>query len=105
MTLNIKATNIELTFALKEYVGRKIGALDRFLRRWEAEGDIEAWVEVGRTTRHHHKGDVFRAEVTIRMPGRKVLRAQEFQEDVRAAIDGVEDKLKREIEKYKTTSI
>lgn len=103
MTLNIKGTNIELTPALKVYVEKKIGSLDRFLERWEREGAIEVWVEVGRTTRHHLKGEVFRAEVTIRMP-RKVLRAAQEDTDVRAAIDKVRDVAKHEIQKYKETT-
>ena len=104
MTLNIKATNITLTPALREYVEKKIGSLDRFLARWEREGAIEVWIEVGRTTRHHVKGDIFRAEVTVRMPGRKVLRADDEGVDVRAAIDKVRDILKTEIQKYKETA-
>lgn len=101
MILNIKATQVELTPALKEYVEQKIGSLDRFLKRWEHEGEIEAWIEVGRTSRHHHKGDVFRAEVTVRMPQKKVLRADDENMDVRTAIDMVRDKVFQEIKKYR----
>ena len=101
MILNLKATNVELTSALKEYVEEKIGSLDRFLERWEREGAIEAWVEVGRTTRHHQKGDIFRAEVTVRMPGKTVLRAEEEDIDVRTAIDKVRDEILREIKRHK----
>lgn len=100
MILNIKATQVELTPALKEYVEHKIGSLDRFLKRWEQEGELEAWIEVGRTSRHHHKGYVFRAEVTIRMPQKKVLRADEESMDVRTAVDMVRDKVFKEIKKY-----
>lgn len=101
MILQIKGTNIELAVSLKEYVERKIGSLDRFLKRWETEGEIEAWLEIGRTTRHHQKGNVFRAEVTIRMPGKIVLRAEEEDSDVRAAIDNVRDRIFHELERYK----
>ena len=100
MKINIKATGIELTPALKEYVEEKIGLIAKFVKRWDLEGGVEVWVEVGRTTQHHHKGDVFRAEADLRLPG-KVLRAEDADSDVRVAVDRVRNKLEREIEKYK----
>ena len=100
MKINLKATELDLTPALREYIERKIDSLSRFLKRWDAEGAVEIWVEVARTTRHHHKGNVFRAEADLRLPG-KVLRAEDEDRDIRTAIDRIKDKLKREIEKYK----
>lgn len=100
MKINIKATNLDLTSALKEYIEEKIGALAKFVKRWDLEGVVEIWLEVGRTTKHHNKGDVFRAEADVRLPG-KILRAEEADSDVRVAVDRVRDKLKKEIEKYK----
>ena len=104
MKINLKATGVALTAPLKEYVEEKIGSLKKFLSRWDTEGAAEAWVEVGRTTSHHHKGNVFRAEVDIRVPG-KVLRGEDVDFDVRVAIDRVRDKLKRELERYKETHV
>ena len=100
MSIDIKATQLDLTPALKAYVEEKIGALEKLLARFNAEGAVQVWVEVGRTTRHHHKGDVFRAEANVRLP-HAVLRAEDDDFDVRVAVDRVRDKLKREIEKYK----
>ena len=100
MKTHIKATKLDITPALKEYIEEKIGSLEKFIKTYDAEGGVEMWIEVGRTTLHHHKGDVFRAEADIRLPG-KVLRAEDEDSDVRVAIDRVRDKLKREIEKYK----
>ncbi len=100
MKTTIKATGIDLTVPLKEYVEEKIGALEKFVKRWDVEGGVEVWVEVGRTTRHHKKGDVFRAEADLRLP-KKVLRAEDEDFDIRVAVDRVRDKLEREINKYK----
>jgi putative sigma-54 modulation protein len=100
MQINIKGKNLDLTPALKEYIEEKISTIAKFLSRWDEEGTVEAWVEVGRTTQHHHKGDVFRAVVDIRVPG-KAFRAEDEDWDLRVAIDRVKDKLKREAEKYK----
>ena len=76
MKINIKSTHLDLTPALKEYIEEKIGSLAKFLKRWDPEGVVEAYVEVARTTKHHHKGNVFRAETDLRVPG-KVLRAED----------------------------
>lgn len=100
MKINLKATNLDLTPPLKEFVEEKIGSLEKFVSRWDREGAVEAWVEVARTSAHHHKGDVFRAEVDLRLPG-KVLRAEDEDFDIRVAVDHVRDKLQKEIAKYK----
>lgn len=100
MQIHIKATNLELTDALKEYADAKVGGLATYLSRWEKEGEVETWVEVARTTNHHKKGDVFSAVIDVRLPG-KTLRASETEWDVRIAIDRAHDTLQREITKYK----
>jgi putative sigma-54 modulation protein len=104
MKIHIKATQIELTESISSYVQEKIGALAKFVERWDAEGAIEVWCEVGRTTRHHHKGDVFRAEADMRLPG-AVLRAEDADGDLRVAVDRVRDKLEQEIRKYRETHL
>ncbi len=100
MKINIKATNLELTPAITEYINNKIGSVDKFLKRFEEQTNIEIFVEIARTTRHHHKGDVFRAEANMEIPG-KVLRADHEDWNIRVAINKVKDKLQREIKKYK----
>ncbi len=100
MKLNIKATGIDLTPALRAYIEEKIGAIEKFIKRFDADDVAEAHIEVARTTRHHHKGDVFYAEVNLRLP-RQVLRATDEDFDIRVAIDKVKDRLRREVEKYK----
>ena len=101
MKLNLKATGLDLTPSIKEYCDEKIGSLAKLVQRFDAEGAAEVWLEIGRTTKHHHKGPVFRAEADLRLPG-KVLRAEQEDIDVRAAIDRIRTKLRLEILKYKT---
>jgi putative sigma-54 modulation protein len=62
-------------------------------------GAIETKVELERD-RHHHSGNVFRAEVTM-MIGGKMIRADATAEDMYAAIDLVVPKLKEQISKFK----
>ncbi len=128
MQINIKATNLELTPAIRQYIEIKIGSLEHFLKRFEskpphqtrigAEGaknnksalwcggksEIEVFVEIARTTKHHYKGDVFYAEATFSI-GKKVLRAEHSDWNIRVTIDRVKDKLQQEIKKYKETKI
>lgn len=100
MRISVKYTNLFSTSAIEEYVREKIGALAKFIKRYEARGETEARVELARTTKHHKKGAVFYAEITFLLPG-KALRAEDEDFDLRVAIDRCRDKVKREIEKYK----
>jgi len=100
MKVIIKATDLELTGPLRVYIEEKIGSLDKFLQSFDGDS-IQARIEVARSTRHHKHGEIYHVDVNLDLPG-KVLRAEEDDADARAAIDAVKDKLKREIEKYKT---
>lgn len=100
MRLDLKASQLDLTPALREYVEEKIGSLAKFLTRWEREGEAAVWVEVDRVTRHHLKGKVFRAAADVKLPNR-LIRAEAHHADARAAIDELKDKLKAELTRYK----
>ncbi len=100
MKIQIVSKRLEMTEPLKEYIEIKIGSLDKFLARYEEEGEVLANVEISRTTSGQHKGDVFYAEINIQLPG-KLLRAEDTQSDARAAIDSVKNIMKNELVKYK----
>lgn len=107
MKINIKATNIELNDSLRFWVEEKVGELEKFLGSFSPEDsiagekeNIEFWVEIGKTTRHHLKGDVFRAEIQLYLP-KKSLRTEAINIDLRTAINEAKDELQREIKKYK----
>ncbi|MDP3014965.1 MAG: ribosome-associated translation inhibitor RaiA [bacterium] len=104
MKINIKATNLELTPPIREYIENKIGSLNRFLKRFENKSEVEVFVEIARTTKHHRHGNVLYAEATVPI-GKKILRAEHFDWDIRVAIDKVKDKLQKEIKKYKEKKI
>lgn len=95
MNIIVKGTGFALTPAIKDYIDEKVGGLEKFLVRMDLSG-VEARVEVGRITEHHHKGNVYRAEVNLILP-RQMLRAEVESDDVYAAIDSVHDELKRQI--------
>jgi ribosomal subunit interface protein len=94
--IDIKGTNLELTEPIKDYVNEKIGSLEKFY-----DNILEARVDIGITTKHHQKGDIYRAEVNLQVPQAPILRAEAEKEDLYVAINEVKDELQRQIKKYK----
>ena len=104
MKITIKK-NLDLTPPLRIYIDEKLAPLAKFIKKFEEAGEAELWLELSRTTRHHEKGEeVYLAAVDLGLPG-KIIRAEEYADDVRKAIDRIKDTLRLEIEKYKTKII
>ncbi len=105
MKLTIKAKNINLTTKLQSYIEEKINWLDKFLPDFydlKSEGGkptIEAWVEIERITPQQQKGNIFRVEGQITLPGGS-LRIESTQDDLRLAIDDVKHELYRQCRQY-----
>ncbi|MEK5444490.1 MULTISPECIES: ribosome hibernation-promoting factor, HPF/YfiA family [unclassified Fredinandcohnia] len=93
MNYNVRGENIEVTPALREYVEKKVGKLERY---FDGTPDAKVNVNLKVNNAKDHK-----IEVTIPMT-QLVLRAEESNEDMYAAIDLVTDKLERQIRKHKT---
>jgi putative sigma-54 modulation protein len=100
MKIEISSKNFDLTPSITQYIEDKLGLIAKHIQKFELEGDLHLKVQVGRTTEHHNKGEVYEAVVDLPMPGTN-LRAADSSEDLRAAIDVVRNNLEREIEKYK----
>ncbi|MEK7203633.1 MAG: ribosome-associated translation inhibitor RaiA [Patescibacteria group bacterium] len=98
MKIEISPKNIKLDDALVVWVEQKIGGLEKFLKRIDSNV-VEARVEIGKPSRHHHKGLVWYAEANLKLPG-KLLRATNMNKDLRLAINQVKDELQRQIKKY-----
>jgi len=98
MQIEIKCTGIELTDALRSYVEGKLGRLGKFVHGKDA---FLVTVELGKTTAHHHKGEVFRAEANMKLDG-ALLRAEATANDLYAAIDLLKEEANREIVNRKT---
>ena len=99
MRINIKATNMELTSAISSYVEEKLKSTEKFVLAHKNEEPL-AEVEIGKTTNHHHSGEVFRAEVNLSVRG-KQFRAVSEQADLYAAIDDMRTELVRELNSHK----
>lgn len=96
MKINIKATGIELTQAISNYVYKKVSTVEKYLPAQAGldknNADIVAQVEVGKSTRHHKAGNIFRAEVHI-IGANLDLYAVSEMEDLYVAIDVVKDEI------------
>lgn len=88
---------MELTDAIREYAWNKISELQKFLPEG-THASVDIILE--RTTNHHKKGDVFKAEANVSVPG-QLLNAEQVHEDLYAAIDKLKDEVGRELKKYK----
>src|SRR3990167_5134905 len=89
-SFNIKATNIELTPELHTFLERRFSSLSGVLDF--TDSTLKVQIEVGRTTRHHDKGDVFRAEFNVRSR-RGSFRAEAERSDIHTAISDARDEL------------
>lgn len=100
MNISVKATNIELTPAISQYVDEKVGSIGKFIDTND-QANARANIEVGKTTKHHHSGeDIFKAELNFSFDG-KHFRAVSEQGTLYAAIDDMKDEMIREIKSYK----
>ena len=109
MQINIKATNMELTNAVRKYVTDKVGELEKYIQAVDSTAEtgqrsaVVVDVEIGRTSKHHRKGDVYRAEINVSLPGEKhVLRTESEQWDLHVAIDEAKDEMQSRMKKYRS---
>lgn len=95
MELQILSSNMEVTPRLRDYVEKKTARLDRYLPTLSGI-QVELATENTRSAVQRHV-----AEITIRDERGTILRAEERNSDMFAAIDAVIDKLYRQIERYR----
>ncbi|MDO8499343.1 MAG: ribosome-associated translation inhibitor RaiA [bacterium] len=95
MQIILTAKGIDLTDAIKDYVDKKIGALEKFY-----DQIIRAHVVVGVESHHHLKGDIFMAECKLEVPGNDLF-ASKNEKNLYKAIDQVRDFLEGELKKHK----
>ncbi len=83
---------MELTDAIQEKVNDAVSVINKFLNNDQAM----VRVEVGKTTNHHNKGDIFRAEFDINSNGEKYYASSQSS-DLYQAISDTKDQILREI--------
>lgn len=95
MELQIFSTNMDVTPRLRNYVEKKTARLDRYLPSLTTI-QVDLAMENTRSAVQRHV-----AEITIRDERGTILRAEERNSDMFAAVDAVVDKLYRQIERYR----
>jgi putative sigma-54 modulation protein len=95
MKIVIQGKNIEITEAIREYVGQKIDKAVNHFKSMTTEVDVN--LSVARNPRIISSQS---AEVTIYASG-TVIRAEERSENLYTSIDLVADKIARKLRKYK----
>ncbi|MCR6545389.1 ribosome-associated translation inhibitor RaiA [Dehalobacterium formicoaceticum] len=90
MKIILKGRNTEVTPALRDYAEKRLGKLSKYI---EGLGEVYVTLLVEK--------DRHRVEVTIPLNG-LILRGEEETSDMYSSIDLVEEKLEKQIEKYKT---
>ena len=112
MRLILNAKNINLSSSLKDFIEKKIRGLKKFIDRIKKDSKffekgkppVKINVGVERTTRHHLKGEVFRAEGQIELPG-KSLRAEAESDNLRSAVIVIKKELQEQLKEYKNKMI
>lgn len=89
MNLSISGHHVEVTPALRQYV---TGKLERITRHFDQVIDMQVLLSVDRQRQ--------KAEINLHAPG-KDLHAEAVHDDMYAAIDGLIDKLDRQVAKVR----
>lgn len=89
MQLDVTGHHVEVTDALRQYVTTK---LEKIERHFDLVSDVHCILTVEKL---RHK-----AEATVNVNGGRIY-ADATEEDMYAAIDGLVDKLDRQVKKYK----
>lgn len=93
MNLVVKGKNVDVTAALRDYVEKKLGQIEKYSHHIQ-ETNVELNVH-----KNPRIADNQIVEVTIFASG-AVIRAEEAAADMYAAIDLVADKIARQLKKY-----
>lgn len=95
MSINLSSKNLELTPAIKSYVEEKVSAIHKINDNIQT---VDVEVE---KNQHQRKGEVFFVRINVQIP-HALLRAEETQEDLYAAIDVCRDEIMRQLRKNKS---
>lgn len=98
MNVIIKGTNIKLSVAMQEFIKEKIVSVAKFY-----PNIMEARVEIEHNL-HHRKGDTYRCEVNLSVPG-KLIRVEKTTPDFQKSVNKVKDHLKVVLSKERSKQL
>lgn len=99
--VKIKTSQLALTDALRDYIINKVSMLSKYLGRTQV---INCDFEIEKAVGGQNKGDIFRAELNLQVPG-ELLRVEKTEADMYKAIDKVKDHMILVLKKYKEKTI
>jgi len=97
INFDFKATNIEMTEAIREYLYKRLEKLEKFTGD---DAGSYGQVEIGTTTSGQHSGDIFRAEINLTVEGQN-FRTESKKKDLYSAIDEAQDEMIRTLKSYR----
>ena len=97
MNTNIKTTGVTLSPSISDYVTKRLKKIEKLLDKDTA---VQCDIELGRASGHHHKGEIFKAEIHVVGSGKNCYASSE-KEDLYAAIDDARDEILRELKAAK----
>ena len=105
MRITIRGKDLEVTPPLREYIESKVVLpVSRLIKNVKTSELPIIDIEVGRTSRHHQKGEVYHVRADLHF--NSVFAHAEIEHgDVRTACDLLRDELKREIVTRKERAI
>jgi ribosomal subunit interface protein len=102
MRIIIKQTLLELPLELRNKIEKRMKSLEKFLKYWEKDEELEMLLEIGRNSMHHRKGDVYRVEINLPIHNPKNhLRSVSVSDNLTTATSEAYQEIKRQIRKFK----
>lgn len=96
--IKVKTSGIETSDTLTAFLETKLAQVERLLPKG-ASAVFE--IELGKATKHHKTGKIFRAEANLSY-GSMLYRAEGVEETIETAIDVMKNELKTELRKNRT---
>jgi len=93
--IEITTKNMEVTDRINEHVEKKVAKFDRLLN-----GIVETHVDLSNIKSARSVSDRHVAQITLRGKG-FILRSEERADDIFSAIDAAQEKMQRQIERFK----
>ncbi|MGB9763599.1 MAG: HPF/RaiA family ribosome-associated protein [Minisyncoccia bacterium] len=100
MRINIYTQNFELLNIQKEYIEKKMLALEKFTKRFNREIDLDIYLV--QVSKHHQEGNIFTIEAKLKLPGKDIFCKKEGS-SIQEIVEMLKDELKRLIVKIKKT--
>jgi ribosomal subunit interface protein len=101
LNIEIRGEEMGLTESIVSAIEEKLGSLDKYMATVGEPKTLR--INVGKLSDHHKKGDIFKAEADLLIPGHKI-HAEIDAGELYAAIDLLKDELKNRLIKLVDTT-